>query len=84
MPQENGRYSREATPDAEPSTKILSNRHALAIKYEALIDKILEEAEDNSYWTTSQRLEDGENGLPPINMLSTLLRIANKLQENNV
>ena len=80
MSQENGVYPRRTTPETEPYTKVLSKRYALAIKYEALIDEMLKEAEDDPYWTTSQRLEDGENGLPPINILSTLLRIANRSQ----
>ena len=82
MTQENGIYPGGTTPGIEATAKILSMRYALAIKYEALIDEMLKEAENDPYWTTSQRLEDGENGLPPINTLSTLLRIANRLHAN--
>jgi len=82
MMQENGRYLGGDTPETEPIAMILSKRDALAIDYEALIDEILEEVEDDSYWTTSQRLEDGEIGLPPINTLSALQRIANRLHAN--
>ena len=67
MSHEYGSYSEGITSETK-----------LTAKYKELIDEILEEAEDDSYWTTPQRLEDGENGLPPINILSTLLRIANR------
>lgn len=69
MSPENGTYFGGITPETDPTAK-----------YEALIDEILEEAEDDPYWTTSKKLEDGENGLPPITILSTLLRITDKLQ----
>ncbi len=83
MSQENGYYHRRTAPKTEPSTtKTLSKKPELATRYEALINRILEEAEDDSYWTTSQRLEDGENGLAPINIVSTLLRMADKLKED--
>ena len=67
MSLEHGTHSEGITPETEPTSK-----------YQALIDEILEEAERDSYWTIPRRLEDGENGLPPINILSTLLRIANR------
>ena len=58
MLQENGTRQGGATPETESTAKILPERYALAIMYEALINEILKEAKDDSYWTTPPKKKD--------------------------